>query len=317
MDSKKEVYDLIPKEYYPKTILIKPENDITQISKIVRSESIQYPFFIKPDIGLRGFAVKKINDFDSWNEYHQNANFNYLIQEFVSLPNEIGMFYVKNPRSAKGEITGIVSKEFMSIRGDGRTSVRELLKQNPRFEIQLKALEVELGKGMDKIFKKEENITVVPYGNHARGAKFLDSSNLITPRLIETFDAICSKIEGFNFGRLDIMYESIEDLEKGKNFMIIEINGAKSEPTHIYDPRHSVFFAWKELARHISYMNKISIENHMNQGARYLGFWEGLSEIIDHFKHNKKIANFRVKKNNLADNTEKTRVVYQLKTQNR
>jgi hypothetical protein len=35
--------------------------------------------------------------------------------------------------------------------------------------------------------------------------------------------------------------------------------GAKwsSKRTYIYDPKHSLFFAWKELAQHITYMYEI------------------------------------------------------------
>jgi hypothetical protein len=49
---------------------------------------------------------------------------------------------------------------------------------------------------------------------------------------------------------LDIRYQNFKDLEAGKNFKIIEINGAKSEPTHIYDPKHSLKYALKEIYRH-------------------------------------------------------------------
>jgi hypothetical protein len=33
---------------------------------------------------------------------------------------------------------------------------------------------------------------------------------------------------------------NVEELEQGINFSIVELNGA--EPTHIYDPKHSLFF---------------------------------------------------------------------------
>jgi hypothetical protein len=38
------------------------------------------------------------------------------------------------------------------------------------------------------------------------------------------------------------MYNTVEELEQGINFSIVELNGAASEPTHIYDPKHSLFF---------------------------------------------------------------------------
>jgi hypothetical protein len=42
------------------------------------------------------------------------------------------------------------------------------------------------------------------------------------------------------------MYNTIEELEQGINFAVVELNGAASGPTHIYDPKHSLFFCWKE-----------------------------------------------------------------------
>jgi len=56
---------------------------------------------------------------------------------------------------------------------------------------------------------------------------------------------------------------------------IIEINGAGSEPTHMYDPRHSLFFAWKEIVRHWFILGKISRMNH-RKGHPYLTWKEGV-----------------------------------------
>jgi hypothetical protein len=80
-------------------------------------------------------------------------------------------------------------------------------------------------------------------------------------------------------------------LENGKNFSIVELNGAASEPTHIYDPKHSLWFAWKELARHITYMYEISEQNHKN-GAPYLSHKVGMKEYRLHLEQSKKIVNF-------------------------
>jgi hypothetical protein len=35
-----------------------------------------------------------------------------------------------------------------------------------------------------------------------------------------------------------------------QEFSLIEVNGAGSEPTHMYDPRHSLLNAWKEIVKH-------------------------------------------------------------------
>lgn len=292
MESKKEIYDLIPQHYYPKTGLIKEGTSIESVLQKIEVLGIQYPFIAKPDIGLRGSGVKKIETLDDLKKYVGKADFDYIVQDLIPYENEVGIFYVRYPNEKKGRVTGIVSKEFLIITGDGIATVEELIKQNPRYELQLTALQKEYGQKLLDILPKGEKLNLVPYGNHARGAKFIDGSHWITPKLNETINEMCLQIPGFYFGRLDVMYRSFEELEDGKNFSIVELNGAASEPTHIYDPKHSLWFAWKELARHITYMYEISVLNHKN-GAPYLPHKVGMKEYRLHQEQSKKIVNFQ------------------------
>lgn len=282
---------MIPKTYYPKTSLIKQPILFEKLLKIKNNQDFQYPFIVKPDVGLRGSAVKKIQNETDLFQYWERANFDFLIQDFIPFSNEIGIFYVRFPDEKYGKLTGIVAKEFLEIEGNGIDTVRDLIKKNPRFAIQLQALERELGTQILKILPKGKKQKLVPYGNHARGAKFLDRSDWISPKLTNVMNQICIQIDGFYFGRIDLMYHNLSDLEAGKNFSIVEINGAGSEPTHIYDPRHSLFFAWFELARHIKLMYQISVENHQ-KGFPYLSYRDGLLEFKLHNLQNKKITNF-------------------------
>ena len=291
MDSKIEIYDLIPQKFYPKTIFVKEKIPFDEVEVLLKSSNIKLPFIVKPDIGLRGSAVKKITSLEQLKTYHDKANFDYLMQDLIPYENEVGIFYVRFPHEKHGKITGIVAKEFLIIEGNGNSTIEELLKVNPRYEFQLKALEKEYGTELKTILTKGEKRNLVPYGNHARGAKFLDYSDLISPELNRVIDEICLQIPEFYFGRMDLMYNSWHELEQGKNFSIVELNGAASEPTHIYDPKHSLFFAWKELARHISYMFQISLENH-KRGFPYLSHKVGMEQYRLHLEQSNKIVNF-------------------------
>ena len=291
MESKKEIYDLIPDAYYPKTVLIKSGTSLEEINENIIKNKIEFPFIAKPDIGLRGTAVKKIDSVEDLIKYSTKANFDFLIQEFIPYPNEIGLFYVKLPNEMNGKITGIVSKEFLIIKGNGLNTIKELLLKDPRYEFQLEVLQKEYGDRLNQILPENESLNLVPYGNHCRGTKFIDFSHYITPKLEETFTQICNQINGFYYGRMDIMFDSFEKLEEGKNFQIVEINGAISEPTHIYDPNHSLFFGWKELIRHFHYLYKISKHNNKN-GATYLSFKDGVSEFKKHNQFYNSILKF-------------------------
>ena len=291
MESKKEIYDLIPQKYYPKTELIKEGTSFDEMEKVIQNSGISFPLIAKPDIGLRGSGVKKINSYEELQQYNLKANFDFVIQDLIPYPNEVGIFYVRYPNQEKGKITGIVSKEFMIVTGNGLSTIEELIQENPRYELQLEVLKKEYGDKLSRVLPKGEKLNLVPYGNHARGSKFIDGSHWITPKLEETINKMCLQIPGFFFGRMDLMYNSFDELEEGKNFSIVELNGAGSEPTHIYDPKNSLFFAWKELARHITYMYEISVLNNKN-GAPYLKHKDGMNEYRKHLVQSNKIVNF-------------------------
>ncbi|MFT3795255.1 D-alanine--D-alanine ligase [Flavobacterium sp.] len=290
-ESKKKIYDLMPPEHYPKTELVRWGDSIDAVLQTIGIAKIQYPFIVKPDIGLRGSAVKKINNETQLKTYHRKADFDYLLQDLIPYANEVGIFYVRYPNQPKGKITGIVAKEFLIVTGDGQSTLEDLIRKDPRYEIQFQALQREYGNRLDEIPKIGEKVNLVPYGNHARGAKFTDGSHWNSPALENVINQICLQVPDFYFGRLDLMYDNWQDLEQGNNFSIVELNGAASEPTHIYDPKHSIFFAWKELSRHIRYMYEISVMNHKN-GAPYLSHKTGMAEYRLHQAQCDKIFDF-------------------------
>jgi hypothetical protein len=62
-------------------------------------------------------------------------------------------------------------------------------------------------------------------------------------------DEISQRLRGFFIGRYDIRYASEDDLRAGRAFQIIELNGAASEATSIYDARNSLLTAYRTLFR--------------------------------------------------------------------
>jgi len=279
MESKKKIYDIIPQQFYPNTILINYNDNVGSISELISNRNLQYPLIAKPDIGMRGLQVKKVSSFDDITDYLSKTRVNFLLQEFIQYPNEIGIFYYKIPGETTGTISGIVGKEFLTVIGDGVSTIEELIIQNDRFVLQLEKLKTTYGKLLNKVLTKNELYTLVPYGNHARGAKFIDLTHLVDEQLISCINNICNTIPEFYYGRLDIKYNTWEELKEGKCFSIIEVNGAGSDPTHIYDPKHSIFFAWNEIIKHLNILYKISMLNKKRLKMRFMTTKEGLAML--------------------------------------
>lgn len=290
MESKKQIYDLLPWQYYPNTIFIRADTPFKEIITSVRGKNLQYPLIAKPDIGMKGLSVKKIHHDKELLEYAIQSKVDFLVQEFIPFENEVGIFYYRFPNEEKGRISGIVRKDFLTIVGDGQSTMIELLKKDKRFILQLPSLKESCGDQLNKILPDGEIKILVPYGNHARGARFIDATKLVDEELTNTIDTICKRVKGFYFGRLDVRFNTWEELRSGKNFSIIEINGAGSEPTHIYDPDHSIFFAWKEIIRHWNILLKISLINHRYYKLPYLKISSGLDMFRQNRSYVKMIA---------------------------
>ena len=291
MESKKAIYDLIPAGYYPRTLFFECGTTKEQVLAAVLESQLEFPLIGKPDIGMQGKSVKIFSDMPGLLDYALNSKVDFLVQEFVSYENEVGIFYYRFPGEPKGKISGIVSKEFLAITGNGVSNMEELLLMNSRHVLQLPVLRKTYGAGLKRILENGEKLLLVPYGNHVRGAKFIDSSQLIDDELTGTIDHICKQVPGFYYGRLDIRFQSWEELKQGKNFSIIELNGAGSEPTHMYDPRHSIFFAWKEIIRHLNILARISRINHRLLKKPYMNFAAGLQMLRANKQYVKLIDN--------------------------
>jgi hypothetical protein len=279
MESKNDVYALLPARLYPCTLYVDKKMQFPEVLKQVGIKNITFPCIVKPDVGMQGLGVKKIYSAKELQEYFQNMPLPFLIQSYVDFPNEAGIFYHRIPNERKGGISGIVLKEFASITGNGMDTIEALVKQHLRYSLYLENIAHELGAKINSVPASGETLQLLYYGNHARGSKFLDGSHLVDPALENLFNEICTQIPGFYFGRLDIKYNTWDELLQGKNFSIIELNGSGSSPTHMYDPKHSIAFAWKEIIRHWQLIYRIANYNHIHRNVPYLRFAEGVREV--------------------------------------
>jgi hypothetical protein len=286
-ERKSEIYRQMPSRFYPRTHLCRAGMYWPLLRNQLKRHAFVFPLIAKPDIGEKGTQVSLLNTDSELENYCRRSLVNFLVQDYIPYDLEVGIFYVRIPGEQNGKITGVVGKEFLTIKGDGFSTVRELLQRTPRFLLQLSALEQKNENIFDEVLKIGESRTLAPYGNHARGAKFVDWSNMITEELTTVIDNISKQIPGFYFGRMDIKCSSWEELTRGERFSIIELNGAGSEPTHIYDPRHTLFFAWKEIIRHWRLLFRVSLINARENDIPLMSTLDGLRMLKKHRQYMK------------------------------
>lgn len=259
-ESKKDILDKICKTYLPTYFLVKNKSFEELLTELSLA-NISFPIVAKPNVGERGNQVCKISSLEELKDYHINQKEAYIIQEFIDFELELGVLYVRMPHEAKGKVTSITAKKFLSVQGNGKNTIRELMQKEVRSFLQIARLESILGEKMNLVPAENEDVLLEPIGNHCRGTTFLNYNYLISKEINEIFDKIAANIEGFYYGRFDLRVKSLEDFQKGKYIRILELNGVSSEPGHIYDPSYPLWKAYRDLALHWSLIGKIALQN--------------------------------------------------------
>ena len=219
---------------------------IAQAQRFLQAQQLRYPIILKPDVGERGNHVRVIRSDDELAQYFQAFAHDTIIQEYVP-GDEFGVFYYRYPNEARGHIFAITEKAFPVVTGDGKSTMEQLILNDDRAVCMAQFYCDQQGERLYDIPKAGERIQLVEIGAHSKGTIFRDGTHYKTDALEAAMVRICQSFEGFYFGRFDLRVPSLAALQQGRDFKIIELNGVTSEATNIYDPKNSVFVAYRIL----------------------------------------------------------------------
>lgn len=277
-DSKFLIHKNIPIKYKPTTAFILKSDDFSNMILKMYHENIRFPLIVKPDIGEGGFLVKKINSKEELEIFHQNHDMDYLLQEFIDLPLEVSVLV--HDATGQLEISSITERGYITFIGDGKSNIKQLITKNRNSKYRQRKIKRLLHNELTKVLCKDEVWKPITIGNWDYGATYTNRSNFISEEMTSSFQAINEQVNLFHYARYDIKCSSMEALAKG-DFIIIEINGVKGEPIHIYDLGTNLIYAYKEIFKHWNLIMDISIRN-MKHGAKSTRFLPGMKILYNH-----------------------------------
>ncbi|MBN8576424.1 MAG: hypothetical protein J0L66_05745 [Cytophagales bacterium] len=272
-ESKYDVLRMVPNAVKPATILIKLPASREHVLQTLRENNLQLPVVCKPDLGERGWMVRIIKTSSEIDIYLKEIKTDFIMQEFVNLPLEFGVFYVRFPSQQTGFVNSVTGKEFLTVTGDGSKTLQQLIEAKDRARLQWPVLRNVYAHRLTEIIPAGQSIELVSIGNHCLGTSFINCNHLINEALTQSFDAISQQIDGFYFGRFDLRCATLDDLQAGR-VKILELNGCGAEPAHIYHPGASLWQGIGTLITHWKNLYRVSKENHA-RGVPYLSFKEG------------------------------------------
>jgi hypothetical protein len=279
-ENKREMYAQLPSGSYPKTFFISPDQSFAFVEGL--AEDLKFPVAVKPDVGTMGLMFRKVNSAAELRAYHESMRADYILQEFCHYPIEVSVFYYRFPGQQKGTITGFVRKEYLSVTGDGESTLLQLMQAYPRVRFRMKEMKVKHVGKLNTVIKKGEVYILCDALNLSRGGRLVSLEHEKDEQLLEVFDKLSHYSGQFYFGRYDIKCASINDLKNDKNYSILEFNGAGAEPHHVYGNGNNVFQAIQILLEHWHILFQISMANHQ----RGIPFWNFNRGIV-HLKKSK------------------------------
>ena len=255
--SEKSFDAVAPFEKLPKNLTLFEMKKI--IMTFVKQHGKTFPVVLKPDLGLRGMNVHIVHSETELDALLPQITEEYIIQKYIS-GEEWGIFYYRYPNESHGHIYSITAKKMTSVVGDGMASLERLILTNKWAHFRAKIFLKTHADRLSWIPKKDEIVPLVQIGSHCRGSLFLDANDCLTPQLEAAIEKISQGYDGFYFGRFDVRSASQDDLKLGR-FKILELNGVTSEATHIYDPKYSLFTAYKVLMQQWFIAHRIGKQN--------------------------------------------------------
>ncbi len=251
----------------------------------MQARGFDFPIILKPDLAEKGFGLKLARGPEDVQTYFAAEPDDVIVQTYHPGPHEAGVFYYRFPDEPQGRILALTHKAFPEVTGDGRTTLADLIQRHPRYRLQRDVFFARHADRLEQVPAAGERIRLALAGNHYQGTLFKDGAALITPALSARIDEIARATPGFYFGRFDVRYSDLKRFQAGEDLAIVELNGATSEATVIYDPDWSPAQVYRMLALQWRLLFQIGYANRQ-RGVPATGYMRILQEIVRHRKRN-------------------------------
>jgi hypothetical protein len=209
-----------------------------QLGALLRAAALRFPLVAKPDLGLCGYGVCKLDSLAALRGYLDRypAGETVVLQQYLDDDNEAGIFYARDPVSGAGRLIGLALREFPRVVGDGATTVRQLIDADPRAGRVLGSSAHRSALDLDAVPAAGQMVRLATIGSTRVGGLYRDGGALVSLELTAAIDAVARDMGEFHFGRFDVRFGSAQQLSRGAGFTIMEVNGAGSEAIQAWDP---------------------------------------------------------------------------------
>jgi hypothetical protein len=245
------------------------------LASALAAAHIAFPVVAKPDLGLCGYGVRKLPGMDALRSYI--AAFPrgevLVLQAYLPQEHEAGLFYARDPRSGAGRLIGLTLRHYPRVTGDGHSTLGDLIRRDQRLQRMLRSPAHSCPLDLDSIPQAGQTVRLATIGSTRIGGLYRDGAALITDALSAAIDRIAREMPDFHFGRFDVRFDDVAELQAGRGFSIMEVNGAGSEAIQAWDPGTGLIAGLRMIFAKQRLLFEIGAANR-KRGARTIGLRE-------------------------------------------
>jgi hypothetical protein len=214
------------------------QRSMPAVREAMAAAGLDFPLVVKPDLGMCGFGVRLVADEAALQAYFAAfpAGQSAMLQQYLAEEGEAGIFYAREPGAAQGRIIGLALRHFPRVTGDGVSSIGQLVRADARARRAMDRPGHAFAPDRHAVPARGEVVRLATIGSTRVGGLYRDGRRHITPALTAAVDAVARDMTQFHFGRFDLRFASLEQLERGQGLRIMEVNGAGSEAIEAWDP---------------------------------------------------------------------------------
>ena len=219
------------------------------LTKKMAAAGLQFPIIAKPNLGLCGFGVQRIDDMNALLAYCTvfPRNETIVLQRYLPAAGEAGIFYLRDPDTDIGELIGLALRHSPQVIGDGVHTIDELIHADLRTRRLVQSPRHHGNFDPTQVPARGVAVRLATIGSTRVGGLYRNGAHLMSAQLLTTIDAIARDMPSFHGGRFDVRFDDLDALHAGHGFTIIEINGAGSEAIEAWDPEIGVVTAFRMI----------------------------------------------------------------------
>ena len=244
-----------------------------EVGAELESAGLSFPLVVKPDLGLCGYGVRKVEGPAALMAYlcEFPRGERVVLQTYLAAEYEAGIFYARFPGQASGHVIGMAFRSYPRVVGDGVRCVERLIAEDPRAR-RVHSAAHHMDMDLTRVPVAGEVVRLATIASTRVGGFYSDGTTHVTPALTAAIDMIARDMPNFYVGRFDVRFASLAELRAGTGFLLMEVNGAGSEAIHAWDPQYGLWAAFRIIFRKQRLMFAIGALNR-DSGHPPIGLW--------------------------------------------